>query len=146
VGIDKSGRFWTGDGVGDIKAYLAQLQPGGYRVSTVVVAACQSCGAADGFELRVDGDEGYAERTCVACGTTHLMLDSADVVEDASPVQVRCPCGERNFDIAVGFAKRSLRDFKWVSLGIRCRADGVLGSPADWEIDYSPSRHLLAAV
>ncbi|GAA0594714.1 hypothetical protein GCM10009546_66160 [Actinomadura livida] len=35
---------------------------------------------------------------------------------------------------------------RWVSVGIRCVADGVLGSCADWKINYEPSRHLLARV
>jgi hypothetical protein len=32
---------------------------------------------------------------------------------------------------------------KWITVGTRCAACGVLGSPVDWKIDYGPTDHLL---
>jgi hypothetical protein len=33
---------------------------------------------------------------------------------------------------------------RWISLGLRCLTDNTLGVYTDWEIDYSPTEHLLA--
>ena len=34
-------------------------------------------------------------------------------------------------------------EIRWVSVGLRCGSDGLLGVYTDWKIDYSPSRQLL---
>jgi hypothetical protein len=57
-----------------------------------------------------------------------------------------CLCGGERFDVAVGFALRKDGEVRWVSVALRCTADGVLGVYADWKIDYSPSGHLMARV
>lgn len=63
--------------------------------------------------------------------------------EDAEPRTVRCLCGHGVFEVGVGFSLRADREVRWVTVGERCVRCGVLGSCADWKIDYSPSRHLL---
>ena len=50
------------------------------------------------------------------------------------------------FQVAVAFAHREDKSLKWVTVGLRCVACGVLGAYADWKIDYEPTAHLYAAV
>lgn len=73
------------------------------------------------------------------------MLDSADFLDDAEVEAAACPCGHEQFDVAVGYALFDDGEVRWVSVGLRCQRDGLLGVYADWKIDYSPSRHLLAS-
>ncbi|MFR9780329.1 hypothetical protein ACL02O_30285 [Micromonospora sp. MS34] len=68
---------------------------------------------------------------------------SADYWQDADPDECVCPCGGEAFQVAVGFALRADGEVRWVSIGMRCTRDGVLGVYADWKIDYSPTDHLL---
>jgi hypothetical protein len=145
VVIDRSGTWWTGTDAADLVEYLRAHQAGGYKVDDVVRAACSSCSHDEGFRVRFDADEEFAERTCAACGTQTVLLDGAEIVDDVTPQTLRCPCGGQTFDVAVGFARRD-GEVRWVSVGIRCREEGTLGSPVDWKIDYSPSAHLLDGV
>lgn len=143
--VDRSGRWWVGTEAGDLDEYLADFSASGYPVGRVVHARC-ACGGSQ-FHVRVDDEEGCAERTCVACGTAVLMLDSGDTVEDADLEEAACPCGNESFDVAVGFALGDGgQDLRWVYVGLRCVRDGVLGCYTDWKIDYSPSLHLLDSV
>ena len=71
------------------------------------------------------------------------MLDGADHLDDADLGEAACPCGHEQFDVAVGYAILEGGDIRWVSVGLRCQLDGLLGVYVDWKIDYSPSRQLL---
>jgi hypothetical protein len=140
VVIDKSGEWWVGNDAGDLDEYLKSFKAGGYDVHEVAqVDRCTKCEANDGFQLRVDDEEGFAERKCAACGNRHLMLDSADQAESATPGDAACPCGHEVFDAGVGISNRKDGEIRWVSIGLRCRNDGVLGCYVDWKIDYSPT-------
>jgi hypothetical protein len=145
VAIDKSGDAWREEDAAGLALYLQQFEAGGYRVGRVVAAECPGC-AGRAFRLRADADEGCAERTCAACGKSVLMLDSEDYWEGAAPEEVRCRCGADVFEVAVAFSLRATGDVRWVSVGMRCTSDGVLGCCADWKIDYSPSADLLDRV
>ena len=74
------------------------------------------------------------------------MLDSIVALEDADMTRLRCRPGHTAFNLAVGFAYRDDGDIRWVHLGSRCVADGILGAVAEWKIDHSPSEHLHSAV
>ncbi|MEV5001304.1 hypothetical protein [Nocardioides sp. LML1-1-1.1] len=130
--------------VTDIDGALAHFSADGYPVTSVVHARC-SCGGA-AFRLRVDDEEGCAERTCVACGAVVLMLDSAEYADEADLEPAECPCGGEVFEVAVGFADHADGEVRWVYLGLRCTTDGNLGCYADWKIDYLPTAHLRTAV
>jgi hypothetical protein len=146
MGIDESGDFWRGTDSADVDTYLAAFTADGYPATTVVHAVCAACGG-DRFQVRLDDDEGCAERTCAACGARSWLLDSAEYEEDADLEEAACPCGEEIFELAVGFAYYDGgEDVRWVYVGLRCVADGTLGCFADWKIDYSPTSHLLDAV
>ncbi|WP_346535488.1 hypothetical protein [Micromonospora sp. DPT] len=143
--IDGAGQRRPATAAAELDAYLREFEAGGYPLAWVVHAACAGCGGSE-FGVRVDDDAGYADRTCQTCGERWVMLDSADLAENADPGDAACPCGGERFDAAVGFAVREDGEVRWVSVGLRCRVDGVLGVYADWKIDYSPSGHLLARV
>ena len=145
MAIGRSGQRRPETAAAELDAYLREFQAGGYPVTQVVHVACARCGGSE-FGVRVDDDAGYADRTCQLCGDRCVMLDAPDVAEDADPGDAACPCGGERFDVGVGFALRADGEVRWVSVALRCTADGVLGVYADWKIDYSPSGHLLARV
>lgn len=145
VAIDTSGRWWRGSSASDIVEYLGAYTADGYPVTQFVLARCSECGG-DVFSLRVDAGEGCAERTCVWCGRSALMLDSAETLEGAHLARLRCGPGHTGFNVGVGFAYRDDGEVRWVYIGTRCVADGILGAAAEWKIDYSPSKPLESAV
>jgi hypothetical protein len=141
MAIDTSGTWWRGEDAADVAAYLRAFTAGGKPVDEVIAAVCSRCSGTV-FTLRADSAEGGAERTCVACGQAVRMLDSQDHWDDLDLQPVLCPCGQNRMEVAAGFAFRSGREVRWVSIGTRCIDDGTLGCPADWKIDYEPSSHL----
>ena len=74
------------------------------------------------------------------------MLDSGDYEDEAKPGDAACPCGGESFEVAVGFALRDDGDIRWVSIGLRCVDDGLLGVYSDWKIDYSSTDELPVRV
>jgi hypothetical protein len=155
MAVDKSGKWWVGTDAADIDEHLREHRAGGYQPDRFVHARCV-CGEAT-FRFDANDDEGVARRTCIACGLAHYMLDSAEFAEDAELDECACPCGNETFQVAVGFAHVETRAadgdtetvgraVKWVSVGLRCKACGILGTYADWKIDFDPTEHLYAAV
>ena len=132
-----------GEDFATLAAYVKDYRAGGYDVDTVTESVCTGCGGR-AFEIGVDDEAGCAERLCVACDDAVLIADSADHWSEAEPSQCECPCGGVEFAIAVGFAPvgDGSDDVRWVSIGLRCLRDGMLGVYTDWRIDYSPSGHL----
>jgi hypothetical protein len=145
MAIDSSGKWWRGEDAADLAEYLRAYAAGGIPADQVISAVCSRC-AGTVFRLCVDGEEGGAERTCVACGQAVRMLDSEDHWDDLDLQPVICPCGSDRMEVAAGFALRADREVRWVSVGFRCAQDGTLGCGADWKIDYGPSSHLLGGV
>lgn len=131
----------TSDLAEDLDPFLRDFTEDDDPVTEVVNAACGRCGATV-FSVHLDDDEGAAQRTCTTCGAEFVMLDSADVIQEADLEEAACPCGCEAFNVAVGFAFHDDGDVRWVYVGLRCVADGILGCYADWSIDYSPSAHL----
>jgi hypothetical protein len=145
--VSQRGGVWKGTAASDLDEYLRAFAAEGHAVAEVVHAACSACGGGGaGFALALDDDEGVVVRRCRACGGQVPMLDSAQYLDDADLGDAACPCGNEVFDVAVGFALRDDAEVRWVSVGLRCHRDGLLGVYADWKIDYSPSRHLLTRV
>jgi hypothetical protein len=132
----------------DLDDYLRSFAAGGYPVDAVRHATCVSCAELTaGFAVALDDEAGAAVRRCVRCQTQVVMLDSQDVLEDAELGDAACPCGHEQFDVAVGFSLREdAAEVRWVSVGLRCRNDGLLGVYTDWKVDYSPSAHLVRDV
>lgn len=142
--IDRSGKWWKGTGFDDLVAFIRESTAQGYPVGPVSQSTCE-CGAAV-FSLKLDDEEGCARRTCVACGRSAFIADSAEYWDEADPGDAQCPCGEEAFEIGVGFSLREDGNVRWITVGARCVACGILGAYVDWKIDYGPTDHLLTAV
>jgi len=142
--IDKSGEWWTGDKFQDLATYLHEFTAQGYPAGHIAQSICECDGRV--FRLEVDDEEGCARRTCTTCGHAAFIADSAEYWTDADPGPAECPCGDDAFEVGVAFSLREDGDVRWITVGGRCVACGVLGAYADWKIDYSPTQHLLTAV
>ena len=142
--IDKSGAWWKGAEFDDLVEYIRGFTAETYPADLVPQSACE-CGHVV-FSVDYDGEQGCVRRTCVSCGRTGFIADSGDYWAEAHPVPLRCPCGNHAFELGVGFSLRESGDIRWITVGARCVACGILGAPTEWKVDYSPSAHLLAAV
>ncbi|MDN3354025.1 hypothetical protein [Actinomadura sp. DC4] len=144
MAIDTTGEWWSGETAGDIADYLEELAPGGYPVDEVVESRCAECSGTV-FSLELDPSSTCARRTCGGCGSVAYMLDSEEYWMDGDdgPQTIACSCGATCFETSVGFNRREDREIRWVSIGLRCVQDGILGCCADWKIGYAPSLHLL---
>ncbi len=142
--IDTSGEWWRGDDFTDVAEYLREYAAEGYPVDHISESICVSCGGRS-FRLVINAlSNDGARRTCITCGNTAFIADSADYWEEDEVEPVLCPCGGDIFQVAVGFALREAKDdVKWISVGTRCVADGVLASPVDWKVSHGPSLHLI---
>ena len=144
MAIDTTGEWWVGTGEDDIDTYLELLMADVHPISEVVHATC-GCGSRV-FTVSADADEGCVIRACSSCTKEHPVCDSGEYVEDSDLEGVVCQCGDERFELAVSFSRRDDGSIRWLAVGVRCVACGVLGSPADCKIDYSPSEHLTAQV
>ena len=135
--IDRSQEFWTGNSVDDIREYLCEYSE--QEEIEVKNVECQIC-KGDVFTIKVDQDEGAMQVTCVNCKAKKLLLDSSEIWEECNPKTGRCPiCKGKSYNVGVGFLRRSTGDVKHVFIGNRCVGCGVLGSYADWSINYGPT-------
>ncbi|MBW8483234.1 hypothetical protein [Actinomadura parmotrematis] len=139
--IDRSGEWWRGEDFADLAEFVTDYAAEGYPVARVAEAVC-ACGRRV-FEVEVEDGAG-ARRRCTACGTWSFIADSGDHWGEQEPYACGCPCGAEEFAVAVGFALRDDGEIRWISVGLRCVADGILGVHADWKIDYGPTGHLFA--
>ena len=141
--IDKSGEWWKGTQFNDLAEYVRELTADGYQADLVRQSECE-CGTVV-FALELDELEGCARRTCRSCQRAALIGDSAEFWSEADPVILRCPCSQESFEIGIGFSFRETGDVRWITVGTRCVACGILGVPVDWKVDYSPTAQLLEA-
>jgi hypothetical protein len=141
MAIDETGKWWKGENFDDLAEYIRLLTAEGYPADEVAQSICP-CGGTR-FRLLADRNEGCAKRICAACGKEAFIADSEETWSDARPKTIRCPCRGKLLELGVGFALREdRREVKWVTVGQRCTACGVLASYVDWKIDFSPSEHL----
>jgi hypothetical protein len=150
MAIDRSGKWWTGSEAADIREYLEAYKAQGYTVHEARLCTC-GCGSVE-FNLEADRDEGCARRSCVHCGTKHLICDSGEYWSDADPESWACvECAGVSCNLAVGFSlyeqeQGEEQAVRWISIGNRCVRCGPLGSFVDWKVGYSPSYQLLDQV
>lgn len=142
---------WAGDSLDDLIAYF-DAEPDEYPAQRVVAARCALCSGRV-FMMETDDSSTCVRRTCTTCHQTVHMLDSqeywASDEEDEPTCVIECECGSDAFETAVGFTfydSSPASDVTWVSVAVRCAADGALGYCASWKIGYGPSRHLVDEV
>jgi hypothetical protein len=92
MALDKSGELWRGEDFADLADYIRHFQAEGYQVDQVVESVCGHCNGR-AFRVLVDDTEGCAQRTCIGCGTTAFIADSAEYWDEADPGECQCPCG-----------------------------------------------------
>lgn len=143
MAVDTSGQFWRGNDFNDLAEYVREFQAGGYSVARVNELACRQC-AGKTFCVEGDDDAGRARARCLGCDTETYIADRAEFADEADLAECVCLCGGEAFNIGLGFALRHDGEVRWISVGLRCAHDGTLGVYADWEIDYSPTSHLLS--
>ena len=144
MGIDKTGEWWKGENFDDLAAYIKEFTRNSYPADKIVACSCE-CGEAC-FRITGNPDEGCAMRHCDGCGKATFICDSAEYWDVDEAEDFACPCGNEHFELGIGFAMRSGEDageVRWISVGARCLACGVLGVYVDWKVDYSPSAHLI---
>ncbi|MET7335059.1 hypothetical protein [Nonomuraea sp. NPDC005650] len=143
---------WAGDNLDDLVAYFG-ADPHEYPAHQVVAARCGHC-TGQVFRLETDESSTCVRRTCISCDQTVYMLDGEEYwptteEDDEATYVVECTCGSDEFETAVGFTfydNAPTADIRWVSIAVRCTADGLIGYCASWKIGYGPSRHLVDAV
>jgi hypothetical protein len=129
---------------GDLAGYIRDFQAGGRTVQTVQDLVCGRC-RGEIFLVSVDDDDNCAVATCRNCLADKPIADTGRRLRDAELGECDCVCGGETFAVAVGYAM-SGADVAWVTIGLRCLTDDVLGVILDWEIAERPSAHLLAGV
>ena len=143
MAIDTSGKWWVGTEPNDIAAYLDRYGAGNAAVSAFRLSEC-ACSSVT-FMLDADDDEGCAKRTCTRCAAEHLICDSADYWNEASPIRLHCvECKNEPANVGIGFSLYEDGEVRWVYVGVRCTNCGVLGCFAGWKVGYSPSAQLLS--
>ncbi|MDG6101888.1 hypothetical protein Daura_37490 [Dactylosporangium aurantiacum] len=133
----------------DLAAFLRRCQPGGHPVDLVRECVCRSCGGRR-FQLRVATITSAVRRVCLDCGQEAFIADSMEWWDDDAEVGCcACLCGHEAFAAAVGFSLHepdppdSAPDVRWVLVGGRCLACGLLGVYEDWKVSWGPSGYLL---
>jgi hypothetical protein len=143
--IDPRGEFWKGSEASDLRKYLERYTSQAYAAQEFRNAKC-TCGSEE-FRLDCDDDEGTARRTCSRCKQEHFICDSEEYWDGAEPDQCICICEKSIFNIMVAFALYpESDDVKWMYIGCRCVACGILGCYGDWKIGYGPSNQLFDKV
>ena len=147
MSIDKSGKWWIGEGPEDIRGFLESYVSDGYEVHEFRLARC-SCGG-DQFVLDADDNEGVARRTCSACGAQHFICDSEEFWAEANPDTCDCPeCRSNAMNVGVGFSlyEDDPSGIRWLYIGVRCSNCGILGCFAGWKVAMGDALHLLDQV
>jgi hypothetical protein len=143
MGYRKKGKYWYGNDYADLhKEILRYSKLQGYMVDHFADIKC-SCGA-DTFHLFSDDVAGVAVRVCSVCDIDSYIGDSEEYLEEAEPQKSICICGEEVFHITVGVSLyRGTEDVRWLYVGCRCPACGLVGVYADWKNEYPNYRELL---
>jgi hypothetical protein len=141
--IDTSGKWWVGSEPSDIGEYLMAYAADNAPVSEFRLSKC-ACSSVS-FFLDADDDEGCAKRVCTECSREHLICDSAEYWDEASPKHWRCTeCGGEQANVGVAFSLYDDGEVRWLYVGERCANCGVLGCFAGWKVANSPSAQLLS--
>ena len=144
--LQKRGEQWYGAEQTDIRDELLRYsKESGYLAQHFADAVC-GCGARV-FQLSVDDTEGAAVRVCTACGEEHPIGDSGEYLEDAELESCECPCGGDAFEITAGVSLYTdSEDVRWLYLGCRCPACGLIACYGDWKNEYPGYQELLTRI
>jgi translation initiation factor 2 beta subunit (eIF-2beta)/eIF-5 len=146
MALKKRGKFFYGESQADIREALRRHGAhNGYEPVHFADAVC-TCGARK-FRLLLDDEEGVAIRVCSACGNKHPLGDSEEYLDEASPEECECPCGNSIFELTVGVALyASSEDVRWLYIGCRCEECGLTACYGDWKNEFNDYAKLLRRV
>jgi hypothetical protein len=129
------GAYAYGDSQEDIRTYLASYSRRNYPAVHYADAIC-ICGS-NLFQLYVDDRVGAAVRVCQQYQHQHPIGDSAGYLSEAQLEECVCPCCADVFEITAGVSLyHESKDVKWLYLGCRCPACGLVGCYGDWKNEY----------
>jgi len=142
--IETYDEYWKGSNFNDLKKYIISFSDENYKADEVIQSKC-TCGN-HVYQVQHEPDEGFVKLTCSLCKQDKYIADCYELENDIEPEYLTCSCSNNIFEIGVGFAYRKKlffkSDIKWITVGARCAKCGIMGVPADWKIDYSPSLFL----
>ncbi len=138
---------WFGDDHADIRDELLRYSKlagnGSYHIEHFVDAKC-TCDSRV-FKISIDDDEGVAIRTCIECDHEHPIGDSEEFLEDATPEECQCPCGNEEFELSGGVSLYTDSDcVKWFYIGCRCVRCGLVACYGDWKNQFDGYQKFLA--
>jgi hypothetical protein len=125
----------------DLTRYVRLVTADTYPVEMIVQSVCPCGGTV--FRLEGDPEAGCMRRACTECHTSAFICDSGDRWEPARPEPCVCLCEGKTFLVGVGYSFRADGDVMWITVGVCCARCGLVGTPADWKVDYTPTDHLL---
>jgi hypothetical protein len=138
--------YAVGDGADDLRAELVRYAQASYVPTRFADCVCAECGARE-FLLLIDENEGAAVRVCGTCGADWAIGDSGEFLDGAELEERECVCELPLFEITVGVALyEGSDDVRWLYVGCRCPACGVLGCYGDWKNEFNGVDALLARV
>jgi hypothetical protein len=143
MALKKKGKHWYGTTPEDIKSEMLRFSKlNGYVAVRFSESVC-TCGSRL-FNLESDEDEGAARRTCTACGTVHLMGDSAEYADEASFDNHECVCGAEEFQLLSGVALYDeSNDVRWYYIGCLCTQCNLVGVFAHWKCEAGDADEFL---
>jgi hypothetical protein len=144
MALRKRGKWWYGDSCADIRDELTRQGRLNEYVPTQFADPKCVCGASI-FRLQLDDEQGSAVRICANCSAEHVMGDSEEYLDQAELEQAECVCGKDEFEISVGVSLyEGSDDVRWIYIGCRCPACGLVGCFGDWKNEFNDYRKLLA--
>jgi len=146
MALEDRGDYWHGDEQADIRGELLRYsRKNGYPAEHFADAVC-TCGGRI-FRLSLDDEQGAAVRVCISCGDIHPIGDSGEYLDEAELESYECPCGRESLEITVGVSLYGgSEDVRWLYLGCRCPACGIVACYGDWKNEYEDYRELLGRV
>ena len=143
--LKKRGKYRYGSEQADIREEIVRYSRGNYPATRFGDARCP-CSSMT-FRLQLDDAEGAAVRTCAACAVAHPMGDSAEFLDGATLEECACPCGAEVFEVSVGVALfADSDDVRWLYVGCRCPACGIVGVYGDWKNEFDGYADLLGRI
>jgi len=144
MALKKRGKHWYGTTPEDIKSEMLRFSKLNEYVAVRFSESICTCGSRS-FKLESDEEEGAAKRICTACGTVHLMGDSAEYADEAEFDNHECVCGAEEFQLLSGVALYSeSNDVRWYYIGCLCTQCNLVGVFADWKCEAGDADEFLA--
>jgi len=146
MALELRGEYWYGTTQADIRAEILRYSKDNAHVAEHFADARCGCGH-HLFELALDENAGVAVRTCVACRKPHTLADGAQHLTNANLEPCSCACDGEAFEMTIGVSVYAgSEDVRWLYVGCRCAACGMLGVYGDWKHEAGDFRTLLASI